>query len=98
MTEDKRREWVYCHKPSVYEICCDKCNGINITWSEFEGKIWCYDCEIDTEGTGGIFSGPISIELLEMFGIRLDRIRLSDGKPLILTYGNNGEIIYKEKE
>jgi len=54
-----KREWVYCHQPTAYEISCDKCNGSNITWSEYEKMIWCYDCEIDTEGNGGIFNGPI---------------------------------------
>jgi hypothetical protein len=94
--ENKKREWIYCHNPNDYDILCDVCNGNNITWSEFEHKIWCYDCKIDTNGTPGLFNGPISIDLCKMFGISLDRIRLSDGKRLILCNENN-KITYKEE-
>jgi hypothetical protein len=65
-------------KPANYEISCDKCGGTNITWSEFEKLIWCYNCKIDTRGTGGIFDGPIPVELCKMFGISFDRIYLKD--------------------
>jgi len=79
-------------QPSVYEIKCDKCGGENITWSEYKHKIWCFDCEIDTEGTGGIFDGPIPMNLAEMMGISFDRIRIKDGKRLAIK--NNGGHIY----
>lgn len=61
-----KRIWHYIYNPKVYEMCCDKCHGQNIEWSEFEGKIWCYDCEIDTDGFGGIFSGPIPHNVTEL--------------------------------
>jgi hypothetical protein len=35
--------------------------------------IWCYDCKVDTPGNGGVFDGPISINLMEMLGIPLHR-------------------------
>lgn len=49
--------------------------------------IWCYDCEIDTPGTGGIFDGPIPIEVCGILGISFDKIRLSDGKVLKMIVG-----------
>ena len=81
MTEEmKKREWCYAQHPYVYDIECDKCAGTNITWSEYEKMIWCFDCEIDTLGTSGIFDGPIPVGLCEDLGIKFDRIRLSDNK------------------
>ena len=62
----KKRKWIYIFKPQSYEISCDKCGGSNITWSEFERRIWCFDCKIDTPGNGGIFSGPIPLEVTKM--------------------------------
>jgi hypothetical protein len=78
----KKREWCYCQQPVAYDMHCDKCKGTNITWSEFEGMLWCYDCEIDTPGFPGIFDGPIPVVTCKLMGISFDRIRLSDGKLL----------------
>jgi hypothetical protein len=69
---------MYVMKPTAYEISCDKCGDSNITWSEFEGMIWCYDCKIDTRGTGGIFDGPIPLEVSKIFGISFDRLYFKD--------------------
>jgi hypothetical protein len=74
----KKREWIYIQEPAKYEMFCDKCGGVNITWSEFEGHIWCYDCKIDTIGIGGIFDGPIPLELSKMFGVSFDRYYFKD--------------------
>jgi len=76
----KKRTWIYIMKPTAYDISCDKCGGGNITWSEFDHKIWCYDCKIDTRGNGGIFDGPIPLEITKMFGITFDRFYLKSGK------------------
>jgi hypothetical protein len=57
-------------------MTCDKCSGTNIQWSEYEHKIWCYDCEIDTDGTKGIFDGPIGIQTCYLIGLTFDRINL----------------------
>ena len=65
-------------EPTAYEMRCDKCGGSNITWSEFEKCIWCYDCKIDTPGTGGIFDGPIPCEVAKIFGISFDRLYFKD--------------------
>lgn len=76
----EKREWVYIQQPSEYEISCLLCKGSNITWSEFEGRVWCWSCNKDTRGTGGIFGGPIPINALGLMGLTLDRIHLKTGK------------------
>lgn len=72
----KKRTWHYILPPVAYDIACDKCGGTNIYWSEYEKKIWCYDCKIDTDGTGGIFSGPIPMRAAYMLGLTFDRFNL----------------------
>lgn len=74
------RKFCYALKPTHYEIHCDICQGSNTHWSEFEGLIWCYDCEKDTRGTGGIFDGPIPIGASELLGITFDKIEIKTGK------------------
>lgn len=87
------REWCYCQQPEVYEIYCDICGGTHTTWSEYENHIWCYHCEKDTVGTRGIFAGPVPLGVCELFGIRFDRIRLSDNKLLRMKV-EDGKIVY----
>ena len=76
----RKRKWVYVCKPEVYGMSCDKCGGINITWSEFEHLLWCYDCHVDTPGNSGVFDGPIPINAAGLMGMSLDRINLKTGK------------------
>lgn len=91
----KKREWCYVHAPAVYDIVCDICRGDNITWSEYEGYVWCYDCEKDTPRTGGIFDGPIPPGLLMLLGISLDRIDLATGKRLYMK-DKEGKLVWEE--
>ncbi len=74
----KKRKWMYTEKPSAFEIRCDKCGGHMITWSEYEHMIWCYQCKIDTLGTGGIFDGPIPLEVARLFGHTFDKFYFKD--------------------
>lgn len=76
----ERREWVYAQHPTVYEIRCNYCGGTDIDWSEFKGRIWCYDCHCDVTGTGGIFDGQIGVKTCAILGIYFDRIDLRTGK------------------
>lgn len=71
-----KRKWCYVLPPYMFDIQCDKCGGTKIDWSEYEHKIWCYDCEIDTDGTSGVFDGPIPIQTSRLLGITFDRINL----------------------
>lgn len=76
----KKREWVYIMNPAAYGISCDICGGNNITWSEFEHMVWCWTCRLDNRGRGGIFTGPIPINVLGLFGLSLDQIHIKTGK------------------
>lgn len=78
--EMEKRTWHYVQEPVVFDMHCDRCEGVNITWSEYVHKIWCYDCEIDTEGFKGIFDGPIPIHVSEMLGISFDIMNMKTGK------------------
>lgn len=81
MGEDlEKRTWHYIDEPWAFDMHCDKCEGKNITWSEYAHKIWCYDCEIDTPGFDGIFGGPIGIETSHLLGTSFDRINMETGK------------------
>jgi hypothetical protein len=76
----KHRKWIYVQKPQRYDITCDKCGGTNIEWSEYEHKIWCYDCKIDTDGNGGIFDGPIPMGAAELLGLSFNRFYFKENK------------------
>jgi hypothetical protein len=76
----RKRKWYYVQKPAEYEISCDKCDGTNIEWSEYEHKIWCYDCQIDTDGNGGIFDGPIGLGVCTLLGISFARYYIKENK------------------
>ena len=83
---DKRKHcWV--HEPTVYEVSgCPKCGGDNVTWSEYVDHCWCYDCKVDYIPMHfGIFDGPIPVALMEMLGIRLDRVNFETGKIIKFT-------------
>ena len=69
----RKRTWHYVMNPASYSISCDRCGGSNLEWSEYEHMIWCYDCKIDTKGTGGIFDGPIGWMVCELIGISFNR-------------------------
>ena len=72
----KKRKWCYVVPPYMFDIACDKCEGSNIAWSEFEHCIWCFDCKIDTRGTGGIFDGPIPLHAVYLLGLTFDKVNL----------------------
>lgn len=71
--EDKpprKRTWHYLYEPAFYECHCMVDGKVNedhkVTWSEWEGMLWCYDCAKDMKGFGGIFDGPIIFEAAKM--------------------------------
>jgi hypothetical protein len=89
MPELVKRTACYIQNPTVYGISCDICGGSNITWSEYEHMIWCFDCQKDTRGSGGIFDGPISAELSKMLGISFDKIEIPSGDILYQRRSNH---------
>jgi hypothetical protein len=94
----RKRTWHYVMKPQSYEMTCDKCGGSNIDWSEYEHKIWCYDCKIDTDGNDGIFGGPIGWGVCELLGISFARWNMKKNRveyPRII--GNKIKFFAKRK-
>lgn len=95
--ELKKRTEYFAVKPAGWCINCDVCGGENLHWSEYEGLIWCYDCEIDTKGTGGIFDGPIPMESAELLGLCFDRIHIESGKIMeMIREGGRCEWVFKK--
>lgn len=91
-----KRKTCYIMEPYNYDIRCDLCDGINITWSEYEHHIWCFDCKKDTKGTQGIFGGPISVNISNVLGINFDKVELETGKKLLFTM-KEGKISWEPK-
>lgn len=92
----QKRRWVYVQGPTVYEISCDRCGGSNITWSEYRRMIWCFNCQVDTLGNGGIFDGPVPIGVCNILGVYFDRIHLKTGRILKEQISPSGKrIIWK---
>ena len=92
-----KRKWVYIQSPVKYDIRCDKCGGTHIAWSEYEHMIWCYDCEIDTGGTEGIFDGPIPIGVMGIFGITFDRYYFKSGAVCREVIAKDGRLVYRKR-
>lgn len=67
------RKQHYVMPPYAFGIQCDKCDGFELDWSEYESRVWCKNCKVDTEGTKGIFGGPIPIELSKLLGWNFDK-------------------------
>ena len=91
----KKRKWCYIMNPTAYEMSCDLCGGTNITWSEYERMIWCYDCKKDTHGKDGIFGGPIGLEVCKLLGISFDRIDIKTGERLFMNRKGN-KFVYEK--
>ena len=83
------RTHCYCQHPFKYDIECPLCGGKNVTWSEFESHIWCYDCEKDIcipHRYAGIFGGPIPMQATRIFGISFDRINIKTNEIVSADY------------
>ena len=97
MSDQRKRAQVWIMKPQAYEISCDICGGSNIDWSEFEHLIWCYDCQKDTPGNGGVFDGPIPIGVCELLGLSFDKVDMQTGKRLHLHINSSRRVTWEEK-
>jgi hypothetical protein len=55
-----------------------ECGNADPDWSEYEGHLWCKECKKDfIPKHGGIFEGPVPVELSEIIGLYFDRIDLA---------------------
>lgn len=98
----RKRKWIYIAHPTRYDMRCNKCwdgeinkTGTNIDWSEFEGKIWCYDCKKDITGFIGIFDGPIPMNACEILGCSLKRFYIKSKKIMKPVIGKDQRIVYR---
>ena len=67
--------------------------------AEWDRLIWCYDCEIDTRGNGGIFDGPVPIGVCEILGISFDKLDIASGKRLYMRLDEeNGKVLWEFKD
>jgi hypothetical protein len=80
-----KRTHVYILQPTAYEISgCPVSPTHEVTWSEYEDHLWCFDCEVDfIPEHWGIFDGPIPVGAATMMGLSFDRISL-DGQNTIV--------------
>jgi len=65
-----RREWVYVDSPNDLGFGeCPRCGGKNYCWSNYCGRVWCFDCCDDVRPTHyGIIDCHVSIECCKMMG------------------------------
>ena len=81
MSELVKRTYVYIERPRVFEISGCSCGNNDPEWSEYNGHLWCPKCEKDFEPKhGGVFDGPICVNLCELLGIYFDTLDLETGE------------------
>lgn len=78
----EKRTHVYACRPAEYEIAgCSFCGNADPDWSEYKGRLWCQNCQIDfVPEHGGIFDGPISVEVMRLLGTPVDRYSIATGE------------------
>jgi len=82
----KRRDCYICN-PHFLDLCCPVDEDHKITWSEYEGHIWCYVCEKDIRYKPG-FAGPIPMGLAGLLGIDYRKYNIKTGE--IIDYEEEG--------
>ena len=76
-----RRKWVYVLQPSRYEISGCDCGNNDCQWSEWSKHLWCAKCQKDfVPKSGGLFDGPIGVEVCKLLGIVFHRYEIATGR------------------
>jgi hypothetical protein len=73
----RKREWHYLLPPAAFELRCNICSGGRVWWSEYEHMIFCFDCQLDVDGTESLFDGPILLKTSYLLGLNFDRYNLT---------------------
>lgn len=77
MTDLVKRTWIYILRPKEYEISGCPCGNTDPDWSEYEKHLWCAVCQKDfIPEHGGVFDGPILLNICRLMGITFDRFNL----------------------
>ena len=78
-----KRSTVYIMRPEEYSMSGCECGNTDPDWSEFEKHLWCKFCAKDfIPAHGGLFNGPIPIEVCRLMGTRFDQVDLVTGEIL----------------
>lgn len=80
MDEPKKRKWCYALGPEEFDMKCDRCGGVDIEWSQWEGMIWCRHCQVDTDGENRLFAGGLIVSVSGNVQISLDRVNMETGE------------------
>lgn len=76
-----KRTTCYMCPPVEFEVAgCPKCGGSNTAWSEYQGHVWCFDCQIDyVPAHWGVLDGPVPVGVAQLIGLSFDRIEIATG-------------------
>ncbi len=96
----KKREWHYVLPPTAFELRCNVCDGGRVWWSEYERMIFCFDCQLDVDGTESIFDGPIALNTCYLLGLNFDiyNLKTHQIERLNLEKSEGAELVYDEPE
>ena len=75
----KKRTECYVCNPIALELYCPLNEEHEITWSEYEEHIWCYDCVKDIKYEPG-GAGPIPVEISKLLGIDYRKYNVATGE------------------
>jgi hypothetical protein len=77
MAELEKRTWVYTQRPREYGIAFHACGHTDPEWSEYNGHLWCPQCNVDfIPEHSGVFDGPVPINCSHLLGLCFDRFNL----------------------
>lgn len=99
-----KRTWAYLEPPKKFEIAPCSCGNEDTQWSEYEKHLWCDKCKIDfIPSAGGVFDGPIPMQVAKMLGFTFAKINLEDKKIFVLNNNTqyvecvNQDEVFREK-
>lgn len=99
MDDLKKRKWIWARQPMEYEISGCDCGSTNVTWSEYERHLWCFDCQKDfIPQHAGVFDGPILVHTTDLL-ISLDIVVLvGENAPRMVKCGSEewNKILFDE--
>lgn len=82
MEEMIKRKWVFVKQPLDFEIDDCDCGNHNVTWSEYQGYLWCFNCEKEyVPKHFGVLDGPIPLHSTDLL-VSLDIINLETNEIL----------------
>jgi len=70
---ENKRLWHFTHHPKTFEASCPVCGeSDDITWSEWQGHLWCYKCKEDVPVKNSVLNGPVPTGLAIAMGMNFD--------------------------